>query len=247
MLTKGLTRVSILTARGPFTESGMLYLVRRCSELDGIICGDDVISRRVLRACGSRLKVVSKYGVGVDKIDVRAASHLGVRVTNCPGVNAGTVAEHCMALLLALSRHLVKECSMTYNGFWTRLTGFDLQGKTLGLVGFGNVAREVCARACAFNMKVACYDKYWSATQEQAAQRFDVTRFSSLAQLLQHSDVVSLHTVLTAETHRLINHSSIALMKPSAFLINTARGKVRRGDEFGVMFISSQLWVYKMW
>ena len=210
----------IITARGPLGEDAMLELV---GDIDGLICGDDDITKAVLKKSLPKLKVISKYGIGVDKIDVDSATQLGLPVCFTPGVNHTTVAEHCFALLLALEKNLYEEVSFTKSGNWKRLIGHEIMGKTIGIVGLGRIGREVAIRAKAFGMDVVGFDLYWP---EEFANQYDIKREGSIDAVLSNSDVVSLHTNLTAETRNMINSESIEKMKDGALLINCARGEL---------------------
>ena len=148
------TGIEIVRERGPLSEEQMLGLV---GEFDAILCGDDAITKAVLDKAAPRLKILSKYGIGVDKIDVEAATEMGIPLSFCPGVNHTTVAEHTFALLLSLSRQLVDLVNHTRAGEWKRLTGHEIMDKTIGVVGLGRIGKEVVVRAKAFGMDVAIY------------------------------------------------------------------------------------------
>lgn len=210
----------IVRERGPLPESRMLELV---GELDGMICGDDAITAAVLDKALPRLKVLSKYGIGLDKIDVKAATERKIPVLFTPGVNHTTVAEHTFALLLALKRQLVEEVNFTRAGKWKRLTGHEILGSTLGIVGLGRIGKEVAIRAKAFGMSVVAYDVYWD---EAFAKEHGVTRVEDMEHIWLQSDVISLHTNLTDETRGMVNADSIAKMKPGVTLLNCARGEL---------------------
>ncbi len=210
----------VIKARGPLTEEETLALV---GEVDGFICGDDAITERVLEKALPRLKVLSKYGIGVDKIDVAAATARGLPVCYTPGVNHCTVAEHCFALLLGMAKNLVAEANYTRSGQWKRLIGHELIGKRIGIVGLGRIGREVAVRARAFGMEVCGYDIYWPA---EFAVANAIERKESVEALLAEADVISLHTNLTAETRDLLNAERIRLMKDGVWVINCARGEL---------------------
>jgi D-3-phosphoglycerate dehydrogenase len=210
----------VVTARGPLSEADTLAAL---SGIDATICGDDMVTRKVLDATAPRLKVVSKYGIGVDKIDVARCTELGIPVLFTPGVNHTTVAEHAFLLLLALEKHLLFHTDSTRAGGWKRQTGRELLGKTIGIVGLGRIGREVALRARAFGMPVIAHDVFWD---DDFARAHGVTRAGSLADLLATADYVSLHTNLTPETRHLVNAASIATMKPGAIIINCARGEI---------------------
>ena len=128
---------------------------------DAFLCGDDAITRAVIAKSRPRLKVISKYGIGLDRIDVAAATEMKVPVLFTPGVNHTTVAEHTFALLLAAFRHLVPEANHVAKGQWIRVTGNEICGKTMAIVGMGRIGREVAIRARAFGLKLIGYGNYW--------------------------------------------------------------------------------------
>jgi phosphoglycerate dehydrogenase-like enzyme len=167
------------------------------------------------------LRAVVRTGVGHDSVDVAAATLAGVSVSNLPGVNANAVAEYTMALLLAQARRLVPVAAGVQAGRWPREDGHELRGKTLGLLGYGAAARAVVPLAQAFGLSVLC------TTDVPASRRRDASvRFVDLPDLLAASDFLSLHTALTPATRHLIDASALARMKPTAHLVNTARGAI---------------------
>jgi D-3-phosphoglycerate dehydrogenase len=210
----------VVTARGPLSEADTLAAV---GEVDGYICGDDAITRRVLEKASPRLKVLSKYGIGVDKIDVAACTEMGIPVLFTPGVNHTTVAEHAFLLLLALEKNLLFHCDSTRAGGWKRQTGHELLGKTIGIVGLGRIGREVAIRAKAFGMRPLGYDVYWD---EAFAAAQGVTRAATIDEVFAQSDYLSLHTNLTPETRDLVRAETIRRMKPDVIVINCARGEI---------------------
>ncbi len=210
----------IVNARGPLNEAGIMELV---GDFDGILCGDDAYTRPVLEKCLPRLKVLSKYGIGLDKIDMAAATSLKIPVCFTPGVNHTTVAEHTFGLLLAIYRNMVAEVNYVKAGNWKRLTGHELAGKTIGVVGLGRIGREVVIRARAFGMDVIGHDLYWD---DAFAAQHGVERAPDIDSLIRRSDVITLHTNLTDETRHLINAARIAAMKDGAVVLNCARGEI---------------------
>src|SRR5271154_3511094 len=158
-----------------------------------------------------KLRVVGRAGVGVDNVDMEAATHRGVLVMNTPGGNSVSVAEHTLALMLALARSVPQANASIHAGKWEKsaFSGMELRGKTLGLVGLGRIGTEVARRARAFEMKVLAYDPYVTPA---AAREVDV-ELVPLDELLQRSDVVSLHTALSASTEKIVNAAAIAQMK----------------------------------
>ena len=210
----------VVRERGPLPESRMLELA---GQFDAYLCGDDALTRAVLQKSLPRLKVVSKYGIGLDKIDVPAATDLRLPVLFTPGVNHTTVAEHTFALLLAAVRNLVVEANHVAAGRWTRITGNEVCGKTLAIVGFGRIGREVAIRARAFGLRVIGYGNYWD---EDFARWHDITRVESFDELLAQADFISLHTKLTAQTRHLIHAGNIGRLRRGAVIVNCARGEI---------------------
>jgi phosphoglycerate dehydrogenase-like enzyme len=210
----------ITRERGPLPEARMLELA---GQFDAYLCGDDAITRAVIMKSLPRLKVISKYGIGLDKIDVPAATELKVPVLFTPGVNHVTVAEHTFALLLASVRNLVVEANYVTQGKWTRITGTEICGKTMGIAGLGRIGKEVAIRAKAFGMTVLGFDSYWDA---EFAQKHGITRIEGFDDLMRQSDVISLHTNLTPQTRHLINAGNVGLLRPGAVVLNCARGEL---------------------
>lgn len=214
----------IITARGPLNEADTLALV---GEVDGYICGDDMITRAVLEKARPRLQVLSKYGIGVDKIDVEAATAMGIPVCFTPGVNHTTVAEHCFALMLALYKNLAEEVAITRAGQWKRLIGHEIMGKRLGIIGLGRIGKEVAIRAKAFGMEIVAYDIYWP---EAFAQAHGIERGETMEAVMNNVDVLSLHTNLSDATRNMINLQSLAKMRDGVVIINCARGELVSTD-----------------
>lgn len=196
-------------------------LVRVLDGIDGALIANEPMSAEVLEQLPA-LKAIVRTGVGYDSVDVEAAARLGILVSNLPGINANAVAEYTIGLMLAASRHLVELATGVAEGGWPRTDGHELRGSTLGLIGFGASARAVVPLAEAFGMRVLCHSSIDPAARADA----DVVEFVDLDTLLSSSDVVSIHTALTPRTRNLIDESALAAMKPSAILVNTARGPI---------------------
>lgn len=215
----------IVRARGPLPEEEMLRLVESSGQggkgFDGILHGDDAITRRVIEAALPRLKCLSKYGIGLDSVDVKAATDLKVPVLFTPGVNHTTVAEHTFGLMIMLAKHLLVEANIVKQGQWKRITGSELAGKTLGILGLGRIGKEVAKRARAFDMQVIAFDVFWD---EPFARTHQIQRIAEAEDVLKQADIISLHMNLTPENRHFINRDRIATMKDGAFLINCARG-----------------------
>lgn len=216
----GQTGWEIIRARGPLNEADTLALV---GDVDGYICGDDAITRKVLEKARPKLKIISKYGIGVDKIDVKSATEFGIPVLFTPGVNHTTVAEHTFLLLLALEKNLLFHTDSTRAGGWKRKTGHELFEKTIGIVGLGRIGKEVAIRARAFGMKAMGFDPHFD---EKFASEQGVRRAKSLDDIFKEADYITLHTNLTPETRNLINANSIAKMKKGVLILNCARGEI---------------------
>ena len=210
----------VVKARGPLSEADTRSFV---CDIDGYICGADAITRSVLQQASPRLKVLSKYGIGVDKIDVAAATEMGIPLLFTPGVNHKAVAEHTFLLLLALEKHLLFHTDSTRHGSWDRRTGREILGKTIGIVGMGRIGKEVAIRARAFGMQPIGYDVYWD---QDFATKHGVERCQDMRDLFPRVDYLSLHTNLTPETRELICAETIKLLKPDTIILNCARGEI---------------------
>lgn len=171
-------------------------------------------------AAHPQLKVVARVGVGFDAVDLAAATEHGVAVTITPGTNHDAVAEHTFALILALAKNLLPQHAATCAGSWPRRATLPLRGSTLGLVGLGRIGKAVALRGAAFDMRLAAYEPF---PDLDFVRQYHV-RLMPLDDLLREADWVSLHAPYTPESRHLICKRTLALMKPTAFLINTARG-----------------------
>lgn len=194
--------------------------------LDGydalVVRSSTQVTADVLRA-GKSLKVVGRAGIGVDNVDVAAATEQGILVVNAPTANLMSATEHTFALLLSLARRVPEADASMKSGGWDRkLTGVELQGKTLGVIGFGRIGQRVADRARGFEMKIVAFDPFLDGA---AARRLEVDLLP-LEELLAVSDVVTLHVPLTDQTRNLLNRESLAKMKKGALIINCARGGV---------------------
>ncbi|HUT54753.1 MAG TPA: D-glycerate dehydrogenase [bacterium] len=196
---------------------------------DGIVCVlTDPVDAAVMEAAGPKLKVISTMAVGYDNIDVAEASRRGIVVGNTPGVLTEATADLTWALILSLGRRIVEGDRMVregrFNGWGpTLLVGADFKGRTLGIVGMGRIGTAVAKRAVGFGMKILYHARHRLAPELEAAVP---AHFEKLGDLLQKSDFVSLHCPLNKESFHLIGGSEIDLMKPTAYLINVARGPV---------------------
>ena len=211
----------ITRERGPLSEARMLELAEE--QFDAFLCGDDAITRAVLEKCAPNLKVISKYGIGLDKIDLPATKEMKIPVLFTPGVNHDTVAEHTFALILTLTKGLYPAISATKAGKWTRETGYELLDKRIGLIGLGRIGQEMAKRANAFGMPVHGFGNYWP---EDIAEKYNVTRHTTLDSLFEASQIISPHTKLTPDTHECVNTARLNLLPDNSWLINTGRGEL---------------------
>lgn len=232
------TGAEIVRERGPLSEAQMLELA---GDFDAFLCGDDEITQAVIDKSLPKLKVIAKYGIGVDKIDVAYATTKNIPVSFCPGVNHTTVAEHVFMLMLALNKNLMEQANTTAAGGWKRMTGHEIMGKTIGIVGLGRIGREVAIRANAFGMKCIGYDIYWP---EEFAKEHNIDRADDVLEVLQGSDIVSLHTNLTEETRDMICAATIEKMKDGATLINCGRGELTHTTDVAAALESGKLGGY---
>lgn len=196
-------------------------LLAQLAGVSAALAGSEPYTRKVFESF-PQLKVVARVGVGYDAVDVPAATDHGVVICTAPGTNQDAVAEHCFMLILALAKNLIQQHVPIRDGQWARAANLPVRGKTLGLVGLGRIGKAMATRALAFGMNVLAFEP---APDMTFVEKHGV-RLAPLDDLLRLADYVSLHLPAMAGTHKLINADRLALMKPTAFLINTARGAV---------------------
>jgi D-3-phosphoglycerate dehydrogenase / 2-oxoglutarate reductase len=206
--------VHILTAYGDKPLSEIIVE----NNIDAVITrGKGQVNKQLMAAC-PHLKVAARCGVGLDNVDVAEATARQIMVVNAPGSNAATIAEHTISLMLTLQRNLFQSINEVKNGNWNwrnQFQGDELNGKTLGILGLGNIGKKVAKIAEAFGMNVL----YWSKNQQDVPYEY-----LPFAEVLKQSDIISLHLPLVPETKLLMDAQALSLMKPTAILINTARG-----------------------
>ena len=188
-------------------------------DYDALIIGAHEFPEAVMERC-PKLKIICKHGAGLDNIHLEKAKELGIAVCNVPGTNSNAVADLTFGLMLAVARNIVSTNRWVHEGRWQTAIGVDVCGKTLGLMGFGAIAKNVARRASGFGMKVLAYDLYPNDSGKAIAE------YVALDTLLAQSDVVFLHCNLTADNEKMINKASIAKMKDGAILINNSRGQL---------------------
>ena len=199
-------------------------LPEQIEDVDAIIAGDSKISEESLKKA-KRLKVIGRPGVGVDNVDLKACTERGILVFNVPGINADSVAEHVIGMILAISKKFLQRDNLARSGRWgerDKIIGSELKGKTIGIIGLGNVGSLVAKKAKGFEMKILAYDPYLPI---EKAKELDVN-IVDLPVLLRESDYISINCPLTDETRKMIGERELRLMKKDAILINTARGGI---------------------
>ena len=195
-------------------------ILSRLEGCDAYIAGVDYITADVIEKMPQSVKVISRYGVGVDRVDLAAAKARGITVTNTPGANSTSVCELAFALMLAAARNIPQLHEAVSRGEWPRSEGMELAGKTLGIVGMGAIGKRLAVRAKAFEMDVMAYDPYFD---EAFAAEHGIKRME-LDDLLRAANVISLHVPLNDSTRHMIDAARIAEMQDGAIVINTARG-----------------------
>jgi D-3-phosphoglycerate dehydrogenase len=200
------------------TEEETIELLKGVAAL---IADGEPLTERVLQAARD-LKIIARTGVGVDNIDLQAARERGIRVTVTPGMLDKAVADLTLGLLLCVARRICQSDKTIRRGQWERTIGLDLEGKTLGIIGLGSIGKQVAKRALAFDMQVVAYDPI----EDHEFATIHGISYVDRDQLLEVSDFVSLHLPLTQETHGYIGERELRRMKPTAYLINTARGAI---------------------
>jgi len=204
------------------------YLIEAVKDVDVIMVVYAEITEKIINSA-PKLKGIVRYGIGVDNVDIQAASKRKIPVANVPDYCIGTVADHTFALLLALNRKILLADKALRSGEcrkWTspspKLMGLDLEGKTLGLIGVGKIGSAVAARAKGFGMRVIAYDPY---VPKEIAEKLGI-QLTDFETLLRNSDFISIHVPLTLETRGMIGEKELKQMKKTAYIINTARGPI---------------------
>lgn len=190
-------------------------------DVDVYVVGVDKIDREIMESA-HKLQLIVKHGVGVDNIDLECAREKGIAVTFARGCNSQSVAELTIALMLSICRGIPQHSEEVRNGGWSLFMGCELCGKTLGLIGYGNIGSRVARIAKVFGMEVLAFDPY---IEEDVLRKAGIQP-KTMEEVLKESDFVSLHAPATKENHNLINEKTLKFMKSTAYLINTARGEL---------------------
>ena len=201
---------------GILDETAMKALLAPC---EGVILGVDPMNAAVL-AAAPKLRAIAKYGVGLDNIDLAACEARGIKVSRTVGANSDAVADYAFALMLGVARRVAWIDRRCRERDWSKITSIDVYGKTLGIIGLGAIGRRVAKRAKGFDMRVLASDSVWDADFAEACgiERADADR------ICRECDFITLHCLLNDETRNIINEQRLASMKPTAVLVNTARG-----------------------
>jgi D-3-phosphoglycerate dehydrogenase len=196
-------------------------LITLIVDVDGYIAGLDAITHDVIHAA-KKLKIIARYGVGVDAVDLTTAQQQGIIVTNTPAANSASVAELAIGLMLSLVRHIPEAVYATQSGEWPRLRGALISGKTIGLYGFGSIGKLVAKLLSGFDCRIIAHDPF---PDREAANQLGVFLVDK-DELLSESDMLSLHCPVLPETEGMVNDRFLNKMKTGAFLINTSRGEL---------------------
>lgn len=202
----------------PLTEEELIPLLSDC---DGYVAGLDFITEKVIASC-PKLKVISRYGVGYDRVDIKAAKEAGVIVTNTPGVNSEAVGELAFGLILSVARRIPFLDRDTRDGGWRRSTGIEMLGKTIAILGLGSIGKVVARCAKGFGMEVTAYDPFL----DEAYCRENGITGKAFDDCIADADVISLHLPLMESTRHIIDADAISKMKQGVILINTSRGGI---------------------
>lgn len=191
-------------------------------EFDALIIGAHEFEEKDMERC-PKLKIICKHGVGLNNIHLEKARELGIAVTNAPGTNSNAVADLTFGLMLSVARKISHSSALVKEGVWKSHIGEDVCGKTVGLLGFGAIARKVANRAKGFDMRVLAYDPY---VKELPEEYKGFVTLCSLEDVIRGCDFLSVHLPLTEETKNMISAKELSMMKPGSYLVNTARGGI---------------------
>ena len=206
------------TLRGPVSEEVLLPSI---GNSDAIVCGDDEYTRKVLETGkAGKLRYLSKYGIGLDKIDLAAAKDLGIPVASTPGVNHVTVAEHTFTHILAFFKNYYEEVGYVKEGKWKRLIQHEIYGKKLSIFGLGRIGKELSIRAKAFGLDVKVYDPF---ADKDFVTKHELTLCDNLDDLFNEAEIISLHSPLNEQTKNILNADRFVKLTQCPLLVNTAR------------------------
>ncbi len=218
MLTERNYKIKRNNTGRPYRKEEMLKLIR---DVDGIIIGIDELSTEIIEEANT-LKVISKYGIGLDNIDINMATNKKIIVTNTPTANVDAVADLAFGLILSLARRIPEADKKTKSGKWEKIIGKSVWEKTLGVIGLGKIGRQVVKRAKGFEMNILAFD---IVKDKKIVQKYGI-KYVNLEKLLQKSDYITIHIPLDDATRNMISYEELEKMKKDAFLINTSRGGI---------------------
>jgi D-3-phosphoglycerate dehydrogenase / 2-oxoglutarate reductase len=207
--------------RGPLLDTSLLPII---SKYDGIICGDDMITKEVIsRGKNGKLKAISKYGIGLDKIDLLAAEQFHIPVGSTPGVNHVAVAEHALAFMLMHFKNIYNEIEFTKKGLWNRLIGHELAGKKIAIIGLGRIGRELAIRCAAFSLDTHVFDIEY---EKAFLEKYSLNTIDSIEDIDNTYDIISLHIPLSSKTSNIIDAHILKKLKTNILIINTSRAAI---------------------
>lgn len=216
------------------TEYEMMEYI---ADMDGIIVGVDPLNEKVLKHA-TNLKVISKYGVGTDNIDLDYCKKNDIKVTVTKNANTNAVADYAFTLMMAVARRVVEIDRLCHKNDWSKIVSNDIYGKTLGLIGMGNIGKGVAKRAAGFDMKIMAYD---FVNDETFAEQYKI-QYTNLDILLKSCDFISIHLPLTDKTSNIINSNSFKMMKQNAIIINTARGGLINENDLYYALVNQEIY-----
>ena len=220
MLTERNYKIKRNITGRPYKKEEMLKLIR---DVDGIIIGIDELSAEIIEEA-NELKVISKYGIGLDNIDINMATNKKIVVTNTPTANVDAVADLAFGLILSLARRIPEADKKTKSGEWEKIIGKSVWKKTIGIIGLGKIGKQVVKRAQGFEMNILVFRRN-IFKDKKFAQKYGI-KYVNLEKLLQKSDYITIHVPLNDATRNMISYEELEKIKESAFLINTSRGGI---------------------
>jgi len=235
-----LKAAGVTIVENPYLKAGKNLkedqLVELIKGIDAIIVGEDDVTRKVIEHA-DRLKIISKNGVGVNQIDVAAATEKGIFVTNTPGANSNAVADLTFGLMFSTARRIPFAHNAAREGKWDKFIGAEIWKKTIGIVGIGHIGKGVAKRARGFEMRILGYD----VVQDQEFAKGVGLTYVPLEAIFREADFITLHVPLTKDTEGLVTRDHLRLMKKTAYLVNIARGGVVRSVDLYDALISKEL------
>ncbi|MBB3321599.1 phosphoglycerate dehydrogenase [Atlantibacter sp. RC6] len=224
ILTDAGHELKMVTPQKPLKSSELVPMVKG---IGAMLAGLDEINADVIQAAAPTLKIIARNGVGYDKVDLKMAREKNIRVTITPGANSLSVCELAFSFITGLSRRIHLMDKSVREKSWQRVSGIELHGKTIGILGTGAIGRHLAVRCRSFGMRVIAYDLHPS---QELIEDHGVKYISNLDEIYRQADFISLHLPANPDTWHMINRDTIAKMKPGAFIINTARGELIDDD-----------------